>query len=445
MPTMPKILISLTFSMIFGMIIVTNAYGENKKTEYFSYATLCNSKNNVTETKLLDFIESKILRNQEVNPAFLIAKTEEEIFNLLNENLKKLSPLRSRDLIETYLQLKSTMVISDGISIAAPVEIDNLINLNGCTLVPIAASMQILEANDNIKNRIIINKKIWEQLKLYEQVAVILDFAHAEEIQEENLIPARIFSGYWFSDSFKSMNSDQWDTLTESLHLPYFEFHGVKVTNLATQTSADLYKKNYLTINKQKIKISGYIRFYPETMNIESISIVEPVTQKISPESTIYLYGLENKYTSDGNMFFFDTPLHEIKSALYKTDKPIKINGHEIEAVNPKRNFEIAFRSPNVIWHIDASSAKVKIRNKTYSVVSHDNEGDYDLSGNVWFYPNGEIGSASFMAKNQTFDNADGKHYTNDHMHVMDFDSNGFPGNFNNRFFISVSLRPFSR
>jgi hypothetical protein len=410
------------------MFLLTNAYGETKKIEYFSYATLCNGKNNSIETKLLDFIESKTLRNQEVNPLFLKAQSEEEIFKLLNENLKNLSPLRSASLIETYLHLKKTMVISDGISIAAPAEADNLINLDGCTLTPIAASLQTTDSSDNLKNRIIVNKKIWGNLKLYEQVAVVLDFALAEEIQEENLIPSRIFSGYWFSESFKAMDDQQWEELTEYLHLPYFEFHGVKLTNLHTESSGTLYKNNFLTINNQRVHISGHIYFYPDTMNIESVSITDPVEQKTSAGDTLYLYGAENKYDSIGNMFFFNTPELKIMKAFYKVDGPFKFYDHLILADNPTLKYEIWFSAPNTPWRIDLASAKITIRNKIYSITGRSDDSDYVTTGNVWLYPNGTVSGASMFVKNQKFDLKNGKSYVNDYMHVMDFDKDGFVG-----------------
>lgn len=416
MPTKMTSQIKFITYFFLTMNIFNNAYGEIKRNQYFSYVSEC-----AGTTRLNDFIEAEVLRSQKVAVEITQAKNDQEILHHLHQSIRHLSPVRSEELMETYSRLKKEMVLSDGIKIPTPAEPDNILELPNCALKTVAVSMQTINENDELKNRVVVDSLIWEKLRLYEQVAVLLDFALAEELRDENLIPSRIFMGYWFSSSFKNISLADWQQLRTYLKLPYYEYKGFKVIGSYFGTTFFLYKKSKFKMNGKTILVSGQARFYNDSKNLEAITEVEPFDFELAPGQWVKAYAEDPHHNSNNILTFFDNEYFQIKSGLYKAENMLAINGHTINPNSPQK-LNFSFHSPDALELLDAHEAQLKIRNRSYKVVS------MHSAAHIRFYENGAIRSAMMFKAGQSFDLKNGKQHVIKDTLVYDFNCEGYPG-----------------
>ncbi|MBY0413566.1 MAG: hypothetical protein K2Q18_05350, partial [Bdellovibrionales bacterium] len=328
-----------------------------------------------------------------------------------------------------YFELKNKMQISESIKITAPVDSDHLLVPENCELIPVATLIQNLDPFTNrVDSRVLVDKNIWTQLKLYEQIAIIMDFAMMKDYDQTNLIGSRIFMGYWFSDSINSLSAKTWMDFISYLEFPYFEYQSYKLHlkgerfyhKNGTLSRLDFYKKNALTINNQTIEVTGNAWTSPDGKILElnqtsSYFHTLPVGDKI-----------EIKGSGDQKLIFREDEKSSLQAGTIVTNgKNISYYNHSLKLTEYSFLSLITFFESGNIGQIKVDSAIVKIRGKIYKILGTPPDVGYKYSPVISFFDNGEVQCGECFIKGQIFLNEKMRPYTTTNSETLCFNKDG--------------------
>ncbi len=390
------------------------------KQEYFSYVIVCGD----ASPKLLDLVEASLLREQEVPNNIYQSQNEEEILAFLANNLLPVAPRLSRTLISHYRELKKTANISTGIQFVMPKNPDNLLSLEDCQLKPLATHILTFDDWTNkYTNKILIDKKFWDKLKLSEQVAVLLDFALTKESLDNDLISSRIFTGFLFSNSFKNMTPADFRGFLQQIEFPYFEYRELNVAwkdsrfgnDNTTPLAGNLFHPNPIIINGQNLILNNLVAFSANG-NITHIDIR-------CSDTTYKAYFEENSFINVCSFInFFDTQNFDIHRG--RGSSPQEGTTYKGHTLFVEDDFE--FASPKVLKYTGILKAKVKIRNQYYTLTPTPPGATYKAIGKVSFFPNGNVECGTNFDKDQIFYRKNMQKYKTSYSEYLCFDESGF-------------------